>query len=75
MSKRIKLLSRLENKSGSKWLDFYEDNTFKTPSYYYTCYNGGKSLGTDKVAAATEVVKVAQEIGGLKLLDITNVKE
>lgn len=75
MARFIKLLSRLENKSGSKWLDFYEDSTYRTPTYYYTCYNGGKSLGTDKREAAAEVVKVAQQIGGLKLVDITNVTE
>lgn len=75
MSKHIKLLSRLENKSGKKWLDFYEDNTFKEPSYYCTYYNGGKGFGNDKLAAATEVVKIAQKIGGLKLIDITNIKE
>jgi hypothetical protein len=75
MARFIKLLSRLENRSGKKWLDFYEDNRYSTPSYYYTKYNGGKSLGTDKVAAATEVVKVAQQIGGLKLVDISEIKE
>lgn len=75
MKRFIKLLARLENKSGSKWLDFYEDNTYRTPTYYCTYYNGGKDLGADKKEAAAQVVSIAQKIGGLKLLDITNIKE
>ena len=75
MAHFVKLLARLENKSGSKWLDFYENNQFSKPSYYYTCYNGGKNLGNDKQEAAGIVVQVAQQIGGLKLINISDIKE
>ena len=76
MKKFIKLLSRLENKGGKKWLDFYEDNTYRVPSYYYTCYNGGAHLGAVSLKeAAAKVVEVAKSIGGLKLIDISNIKE
>lgn len=67
----IKLLSRLENKNGKKWLDFYEDSTGRTPSYYYTTYNSGANLGPLPLKeAAAKVVEVAKSIGGLKLIKI-----
>jgi len=73
MRKFVKLLSRLENKSGNKWLDFYEDNTYRIPTYYYTCYNGGAGLGAMSLKeAAAKVVEVAKEIGGLKLVNLSN---
>jgi len=65
--RNVSLLARLENKSGIKWLDFYEDNSFKVPTYYYTCYNNGGKLGIDKKEAAKTILVLAKNIGGLKL--------
>lgn len=72
---RIVLLAALQNKNQKKWLHFYQDNTYRTPTYYCTYYNGGKDLGTDKKEAAAEVVTIAQKIGGLKLMDLTLIEE
>lgn len=72
----ITLKARLENKSGSKWLDLYENHRYPKVTYYYTCYNGGEDLGAVTLKeAAAKVMQVAKKISGLKLIPLSEIKE
>lgn len=75
-SRKIKLLSRLESKSGEKWIDLYEDNTGSKTTYYYTMYNGGGNMGYVTLKeAASKVCEIAATMGRLYRIDVSTITE
>lgn len=70
---KVTLLSSLESKNKQKWINLYEDKSFKETTYYYTMYNGGGNMGAITLKqAAQKVCDIAATMGRLYRIDISN---